>query len=798
MTPILRASILNSFKAVERSEVFCVQGELPPLLPGLEVTGVGPVALPLTAAHAQELIVVSRQAPFGKGEKTLVDTSVRRTWEIDARQVKLRNPAWDKALEEALGKASKGLGLDKGRLVPHLYKLLLYEDGGFFLEHKDSEKLPGMVASMIVSLPAAHQGGELIVRHGGRASTVDFSAEKGLFQPLWAAFYADCDHEVKPVSGGYRLCLAYNLVLEGAKLKSRQAEGGALAKLRQHLGEWLKIGEPKKLVLGLQYQYTRDSIQMAQLKGADRGRVEALLALAEELDLEVCLGSLCHHENWGAEYSEPSRYSRSRYSRSRWQDEEDEEDDEDDYNEEDEDEAPALKKGAVKTKTAELEKVSAEDFDDSACKYEVNDLYDDDIGLENLCGLRSPWKLSSMDIEDDELLLQGALKGVRPEESYEGYTGNAGETVDRWYRHAVAVVWPKQQHYRILCDQELDSAWLAFCKDLKSGQLSQSTAVPVARQLLDYWLQKAPRCSWREGLESCQNAFPALLALGDSDVLRLYITSILPKAADEKPDFSKLPRKLLAGLTEDLKALFLSQRAPKNASVEAKRMFGSSDTVNRDFDIIAAAWKQLRDPQLLFWAYEQARPGRDGLNSLSAFRLILGGAVEFEQPDLLRSCLDWLPELRLTLQDSRIDIATELLQQCVGKVSLLPLARDHLAAVIAEMAPLRREPIPYPDQCRPANYDCGASCAPCNQMRKFLAHPALSSERFAYPQAERKHLISIADDKKLDVKIDIDRSKSPHSLIVTKIDASHQRAVKRWKNNLEQIARLEKLLAKAH
>jgi hypothetical protein len=51
------------------------------------------------------------------------------------------------------------------RLVESSFpKLLVYEPGGFFLPHRDSEKHDRMVASMIVVLPNPFEGGVLIVR----------------------------------------------------------------------------------------------------------------------------------------------------------------------------------------------------------------------------------------------------------------------------------------------------------------------------------------------------------------------------------------------------------------------------------------------------------------------------------------------------------------------------------------------------------------------------------------------------------------------------------------------------------
>src|SRR5262245_52000285 len=194
----VQQQLLEALKKIDRPGTFCMSGRLPPVLPGLEVAGVGPVALPLEKRQAAALKKRARQAPYGKGTKTLVDTNVRRVWEIDADQVTLENPEWPDVLKQAVDEVQSELGLENQKLEAHLYKLLLYEPGSFFLAHRDGEKLDRMVATLVVALPSAHEGGELVVRHEGREEIVDFGPNSQ-FQTQFAAFYADCEHEIRPV-----------------------------------------------------------------------------------------------------------------------------------------------------------------------------------------------------------------------------------------------------------------------------------------------------------------------------------------------------------------------------------------------------------------------------------------------------------------------------------------------------------------------------------------------------------------------------------------------------------------------
>jgi hypothetical protein len=77
-------------------------------------------------------------------------------WEIDAEQVTLANPHWGHVLKEAVAKVQTELGLEQQTLEAHLYKLLLYEKGSFFLPHRDAEKLDRMVATLVIALPSTH------------------------------------------------------------------------------------------------------------------------------------------------------------------------------------------------------------------------------------------------------------------------------------------------------------------------------------------------------------------------------------------------------------------------------------------------------------------------------------------------------------------------------------------------------------------------------------------------------------------------------------------------------------------
>lgn len=99
--------------------------------PALHLDDLGTIGLPLSEPEAKRIISRCCQAPFGKGERTVVDTEVRDTWEMDAAQVHFGNPAWQGFMDRVVQEVCQGLGVNYSASRPRceLYKLLLYENG---------------------------------------------------------------------------------------------------------------------------------------------------------------------------------------------------------------------------------------------------------------------------------------------------------------------------------------------------------------------------------------------------------------------------------------------------------------------------------------------------------------------------------------------------------------------------------------------------------------------------------------------------------------------------------------------
>ena len=51
----LKETLEEALRMIDRPGTFCVSGTVPTVLPGLELTGLGPVGLPLSGSQAKEL-----------------------------------------------------------------------------------------------------------------------------------------------------------------------------------------------------------------------------------------------------------------------------------------------------------------------------------------------------------------------------------------------------------------------------------------------------------------------------------------------------------------------------------------------------------------------------------------------------------------------------------------------------------------------------------------------------------------------------------------------------------------------
>jgi hypothetical protein len=368
--------------------------------------------------------------------------------------------------------------------------MLVYGPGQFFRTHKDSEKSDDMVATLVVTLPSSFRGGSLVIEHRGETVTSRGSKSRLSF----VAFYADCPHEVRPVTKGYRVSLTYNLVLEGTDSAAGPgpSEGPIVDEvvvdtladlLREHLttpiprrhrrpDEDLFRDPPDRLVFLLDHQYTERGLAWPRLKGEDAARAAALGTAAQRADCEVALALAeilehrdCPVDDWG--------YDGAWYGGGRGRRWERNEDDE----------------------WYEDEPLPADDPDD----YALGDLLDSSITLNRwiVAPGRRPETIHTR-VSDEEACYATATKDLEPYASeYEGFMGNYGNTMDRWYRRAAVVLWARERAFVVRAEASPAWALRTLEKRIRAGAVPE--AREMARSILPFW-PHAVRSEGRRGL----------------------------------------------------------------------------------------------------------------------------------------------------------------------------------------------------------------------------------------------------------------------------------------------------------
>ncbi len=738
------SSFLEALQNIRGAGRFCAHGSLPFVPPGIVLKNGEDLALPLSTSQAGDLRALAEPAPYGMGSETRLDESVRKCWQIDASELSWISPKWQQAMETLAGQIAQDLGVE-GEVRAEPYKLLLYDKGGFFLPHRDTEKAPGMFGTLIVSLPSRHSGGALILRHQGKEERCDFGSAFDPAEICWAAFFADCEHEVQPVTGGHRLCLAYNLILtnkKGKKSGMPTSGGEALVPGLLHISQ--TRGDDITAVL-LEHRYTEESLSVAALKGDDRARARALFAAAGEAGLTARLALVSLHQMGQLEERYDEDYYRSRRG----------------------------KRGRS----------------DEAVEGEMGEIIEEYLTIEHWRTAEDEEEdLGSFSIDEENILSLAELGEGDPDEKFaEGFTGNAGCTMEYWYRRAAIAVWPKDAGPALLARYDFHAACTQFAALTKK---ERSKAIQLGQAVINEAQRRLEKASeW--GADSLGTQMrPLLRGIGQLGDKALYAVIAVERFADA---FKNANRDtwiaLLNGFGGQPLELLLSQTESGPVSTHRQSWFHALDAMlGHAPDLLPAHAGIL--PRLVAG---RALPSRnDDPDTKPGYHahLVLAASCVVTNTDDRQSLESWLLK-KGDLTNLREVLAPALLEKThdawfTKKNSMAP---DVLAAAIDSLVTETAQPVePYPDWQRPAPTD-SFSDRLIDDLLRFMTDPNAERHEIKRPQDERLRVESYVKRYQLDVDLETVRKGTPHTLVCQKNDQSYQRA-------LRQRTADERLLAK--
>ena len=758
---------------------FFVAGSVEIPMPRVEVKGAGPLSFPIPRLQIEALAEHATQAPYGRGEETIVDTSVRNVWQIAPGAVKISGKSWTASFDNILSKVTAGLGCDDAAVSAELYKMLIYDRGGFFLAHRDTEKTAGMFGTMVLTLPSNYRGGAIRIRHSNREVTVETDATDPS-EISFAAFYADCEHEVLPVQEGNRVCLVYNLIQKAAKSKSRVLKApnyeSQVAKAAAILeGYWNSRGAATKIAWFLDHQYSLAGLSFAALKGADAARSQVLIQAAGRARCVAHLG-VVHIGESGAAEEDWSRGNRYR-----------------DYDAEEESEDEDMSFSTVSV--------------DDTWQYldEWRDTEDRAVAFGRI------------PLAEGELLPAGALDEEPPDHKrLTEASGNEGASYERSYHRAALVLWPANRTVDVLLKGGVVGA-VQYLKQLGvNGGKAQSKAVSVARRIVKAWpAGTQQRVSYSIGIPSPEASdrvemIGALVKLNAAALLEKFIREVITAAYDGSENAALLMSRsvlgelraadvltalvaarmsgrpsecaeLLLALSADGSSAYRKVGAAAVAGLDGIGMPGA-ESPDTESDDVFERWEDPGDRRRRSLAPEFVANLFSGLRHFKGRTLCDAAATKLaSRPELFHPVTLIVPAIE------RICAEQDPMTPAVAR------AIQHVWTSSADFLLQRSEvpPQPPPDWSLPAKLGC--KCADCQALQAFARDPIERVHRFRVNKERRRHLHQVIDRNRFDMTHVTERVGSPQTLVYTKDRRSFNARMKRYQGEIAAMRELVRL-----
>jgi hypothetical protein len=504
----------------------------------------------------------------------------------------------------------------------------------------------------------------------------------------------------------------------------------------------------------LDHGYTQANFSLANLKGRDRLRARALLHAADQADLTAHLALLELHQSGELEMEYRGRGRRGWGGYGEWD---------------------------VDPENGTMGEIHEESLTLSHWR----DAHDSDPGFGEFV------------LERENIISREAIDAGDPDEKEaEGYTGNAGCTMDYWYRAAAIVLWPKEQDELVLARKNIRAACQRL--HLLAGKKPKSAAFQrLADAILQHFRETPPgrffnRFSVQNHDAPFVTAARALARAKAESLFDLLLDEILLdtfslcQTEDWQEILSCLGSKplkklvtLLSGAEDDMQRRILFQVLPAALKVCPE------DAPTRDVAVQASQIVSSRP-----WVPPVHQIHLEGLRGEISSLL--------SASHLLTSKSDRQGVLDFVGGDSSVIAVREVLAPAL---LALPSAKPAPGSLIPDAARLAIEVLatetnrplrPYPDWTRPfpatspkTDFPYGLHSRPrssrgaedpITELRKFMADPAREEHAFALVQSERSTLERFILSNQLDLDCQTIRKGSPHTLLCRKNSQSLLRA----------------------
>lgn len=761
------ARLESIVKSVNRPGDYFVAGRIEGSMPRMSVKPIGTIAFPILKTQVRSLIHAAVRAPYGRGPETVLDTSVRDCWQIAAGRVHLAGASWEKTFRSILESVADGLGCHRDRLSARLYKLLIYEPGGFFSEHRDTEKVAGMIATLVVSLPTAGEGGELVIRHLDREATVNLHVDDP-GEVAYAAFYADCIHLTKPVEQGHRVSLVYNVVMKPrfrSALPGPPDFSGQTGEISEILAEWAATWQgPRKLVWLLEHEYSQAGLSHATLKGLDEAVEQTLAQAAERSGCVLHSATLSINEAGTPDVDDIDEYGR------------------------------------------EI------DYTGRLCS--IEEIYDCSYTLESWAGHDlTGSELPGIPLLDEEVLPFGSLDDAEPDEQtlFEA-SGNEGVSLERSYRLAALVIWPRSKEASVIADSSIDAAIQYVKRMLARGAAHREAPVTgrdLISQLIDSWPRDRRHLYSTSFRDQNDRSLPSMLRLlssvSDDEQSVRFLREVVTEQYGARMNDALVPflRKSQPSTLAQFLPAFARTNIPRSpgdvlALVAHLRKSqpgtGGTDRKRILEGAMRAAFQSLPeafDPPLPKGEPEWRRPKPKVLDAATVRNLFVashGFALDAEaesaavlfsrypkEVDPFRTIPKALHELCRTLPE-------------FGKSTAFESMWHHSSSRLLERSAI--PPQAPKDERIEAPISC--NCNLCGELKAFCLDREAKTKGFKAVQYVRAHIEHSIRRANLDMDCHTVTYGRPYTLVCTKVPRSYRRRLERYAEDIDHIRLLSR------
>lgn len=354
---------------------------------------------------------------------------------------------------------------------------------------------------------------------------------------------------------------------------------------------------------------------------------------------------------------------------------------------------------------------------------------------------------------------------------HEGYMGNYGDTVDRWYRRAAIVLRPRSRAF--IARAKHDAGYAIDAIEARLDENEVAEAADLAAQLLPYWSTLANRAPAGTVLRIAAR-------FGNAELAQAWVAPLSLAAASDPPGLQALGEAYGVDLLETCvegwrqrggyRCLSYGEQLPWLGALAELAADSSMDSrwVRGELER-SAQWARQSllnidssRPSRRERAYEALLPALVDLFRAS----VSCGAEDLVHP--IREVIARPPESELASRVAIVAGMQERLGQDLFAAASLPELAQALAETIGGI--LERPERDPSDWSIAARWDC-AGCDLCPELRTFLASPHQQALEWPLAKRRRQHVHRQLDRLELPVTHTTRRQGRPYKLVLRKTNA---------------------------